>query len=556
MILKMLNEGKITLEEADELLAALELTGEELNIEAEKPAETKGEKTIKQKHEFKDSPTDNALNDEYDLLHEEYETLHEEFEELHDEFETLQEEIEVMEEELEAELEEEYEEMIEEIMEQEEEIDDHLDELDDELDELFDNEMLDESVVAEKKRRIKEKQIRLKEKAQKLKEQRQKLKEQFKEQKTNVKNTNKGISFDIQEGIDEIKKGFGELRKNFQGEGMQEFKSTMKDLAGQINDGMKDLREGFDEGTREVRKAFKGKDFKKMFGNIFKSFGIHSSITLEEELSGTFDQSQGNLNIDISTFNGRIAVIGTDESDYRLQLKYNIHAANEAEAQKLKKDMCIITQEPTLLKIETPKKLFGGVGVTLYIPKNIDADCKLKTSNGRITIKGLKNSSKLNLTSSNGRLELSDLRVDEVNGNTSNGRIEIKDFVSDVVNVHTSNGSIYLDGLCDQIAGRSSNGTITVYPHVIKKGNIDLSTSNGRIKVVVDNEKVGVDMDASTTMGGITFDFPDIEYQKKIEKHVARKYQAQTKDYIVSAKRLQIRANTSMGSIYIGQSKD
>ncbi len=519
MILKMLSEGKITLEEADSLLVALGITDVNLNLDIN--AQIKNEE-----------PADSKSKVSVGLTEEEEEELEEELEQIEEEIEELDDELE--------------------------EIDDEFEE---QIEDLKDRSDDEEKLAPEQKEEIEQKlnEIRQKrrERKEKIKARRKELKEELQQKKKKYKKHTR-ISLDINEGLDEISKGFQELKKNFQGEGMEEIKLTVKDIASQINGGMKELRDNLNEGTKEVRKAFKGKDLKQMFSNFFNSigFGNFANITLEEEVNGTLDSTQGPIEIDLKTFNGRIEVVGTDDEDYKLHLTYQIHADSEEEAQVVKEQMATITQTPTLLKLETHRHGFGGVKVKLYVPKKIAGEFKLKTSNGRICIMGIKGNGHLDLTSSNGRLELTDLRVAKLKGRTSNGRIECKDFAAEDMEVQTSNGSIYLDGLCDQIHARTSNGTITVIPSVIEKGNFDLNTSNGRIKVEVCDPEVGLDIDTSTTMGSITLDVPDLVYQKQLDKNMRKEYQAQSENYVGKEKRIQIQAVTSMGSIYIIQNKE
>lgn len=503
MILKMLSEGKITLEEADALLEALELT----------------EKSENYKNKEKSVIKDSTIKEEIELMEDEIERMEDELEKIEDE------------------------------------LDNKLDELEDRLDELKDMEKLNEDYLSEMQHRLNEVRQKLIERKERVKERRRKLKENWKVQKEKFKRYG-GISFAFQEGLEEIKKGFQELKKSFQGEGMEEIKSAMRDLADSINEGMRELKENLDEGAKEVQKAFHIKDFKHLLNNIIKSFGFNTYINLEEEITGTFNPEQGPVIVDLKTHNGRIEVVGSDETDYRLQLKYHIPTDSKEKAEKLKEEMCTISQTPTLFQLKTNPMNRSGVSVRLYIPKNLQADFKLQTSNGRIYITGLKQDGKLDLKSSNGRLELVDLRVKEIEGHTSNGRIEIKDFAADRVNVNTSNGSIYLEGLCDQVDARTSNGTITACPYISEKGNLNLNTSNGKIKIEIRDPEVGVDLDLTSSMGSMTLDIPDLVYQEKIENPMWKRYLAQSKDYIVREKRIQIHASTSMGSIYVGQSKE
>lgn len=529
MILKMLDEGKITLEEADALLEALghgevkledlEADGEFIKVPPLKPSKVKNIPITPESQEESMNPEELE-----ELWEEKLDQIDEEFDQLEDEVEEMIDEVE-----------------------------DQLDELEDRIEELED-EVIDEEIRSLKINEIEKTKNMLEKRHNHLNERKVKLKEQRKEFEKSYKKE-WSITFDIDKGIAELKRAFNEVKKNFKGEGMEDLKAGMKEFTEQLSEGMKGLKEGLEEGTKEVRKAFEGKDLKKMFGNLFRNigFGFGPGITLEEEITGTFDPNQGPITIDLYSSNGRIEVIGTDDSDYKLHLKYNVHAGSEEEAHELKDQMTTITQSPTLLKFETHRGHFGGVSLKLFIPKRLEAEMKLRSSNGRIEIHGLQTNSPLSMKSSNGRLVVTDLRAGKIEANTSNGRIEFKDFAAEDLNVRTSNGSIFLEGLCDQIVGRTSNGSVTVHPYVSGKGNLDLNTSNGKIKVLLLDPNLAVDLDAKTSMGSVNFNIPNLVIQKEVNKPGRKEYQAQSDNYIGSEKRIQIQAHTSMGSIYIGQ---
>lgn len=534
MILKMLDEGKITLEEADALLEALghgEVKMEDLDTDGEfikvPPPPTKSPKMKKisiPPASQKDSIDPEKLEEQWE---EELDQIDEKFDELEDEVEEMIEEVE-----------------------------DHLEDLADELEDLED-EVLDAETRSRKIDEIEKKKSSLKKRREHLKERKKKLKEQRKEFDKSYKNE-WSINFDLDKGIAELKRGFNEVKKSFQGESMEGFKAGMKEFTEHLSEGMKDLteglKEGLEDGTKEVRKAFEGKDLKKMVGNLFKNIGLGfgHTITLDEEITGTFDPNQGPITIDLYSSNGRIEVIGTEESEYRLQIKSNVRAASEEEAYELVKEIATITQSPTLLKYETHRGHFIGVSLKLFIPKRLEAEMKLRSSNGRIEIHSLQTNSPIFMKSSNGRLVVTDLRAGKIEANTSNGRVEFKDFAAEDLNVRTSNGSIFLEGLCDQIVGRTSNGSVTVHPYVSGKGNLDLNTSNGKIKVLLPDPDLAVDLDVKTSMGSVTFtNMPNLVIQKEVNKPGRKEYQAQSDNYIGSEKRLQIQGHTSMGSVHI-----
>lgn len=512
MILKMFEEGKITMEEAEALLEALGMsagaTSTVFNMDQEEHAKSRERQVHPQ--------TEDEFNEFVEAIEDQFEELDDQLGELDDV------------------------------------ADDELDELTDHLDDLDDMENISDEKKEEIRSRAEAVRQKIEERRQKIKENRQEIRKKRKEYNKYYR-THNGIGDEIRSGIDELAQGVQDFRKKFEAEGMTEVRSTLREISDEINKGMNELHKGLKQGVKDVKKAFQGNNFWDMLNGIVGSVSFGwPGIAIEDEISGMFDSSCERVEIEVKTSNGRIEVEGTDDPGYTLHLLYQVHADNEEEARKVKDDMVTITQEPGVLRVRSKEGRLGSVAVKLYIPKKLEANIKLLTSNGRIVIQNLQNKSLLELGSSNGRLDLANLRVKELHGRTSNGRIEIKNAASEVLDVVTSNGAIYIEGICEQVHAQTSNGTISVYPHIMSKGTLDLGTSNGRIKVVVADRNLGLDIDATSTMGSINLDIPGLEYQRKIEKHSRHEYKAHTHDLQTREKQLQIQASTSLGSIYMG----
>lgn len=527
MILKMLDEGKITLEEADALLEALESSVDPKDAFKAQPKELESKGPASIRIPF------NANSEDIEEL----------VDRVEDEFDRMSDELDEM----------------------EDVLDEQIDELDDQLEEIDDLEGLDQTKRTEIEQKIEEARHQVEERRIKINEQRARLKEQEKEYIHKCQ-AESGISAELRHGLDELARGLREMRYSLEHEGVNEFRRAMRQASSELNSGMRELRDGLNEGARELRnglqegmremrKAFKGKDLKNILGGIFGSFSFHwPGFTFEDEITGKFDLDKDSF-IDIKTSNGKIEVVGTEREDYQLILKYEIAAENEEEAKRIKSNMCQVTMEPNLLRVEPQEFRHGSVSVKLLVPVNLRGDFKLKSSNGMIGVYNLKNDRTVEMSSSNGRLEVENVRVVKVIGRTSNGRIEVKDVASEHLDLHSSNGSIFIDGICEEVVGRTSNGTITVYPRVTNSGNLKLGTSNGRVKVVVADPGVGVDIEAGTTMGSITLAFPELVYTRQVQQHARKDYQAHSADYDSAQKKLRIAATTSMGSIYIGQTE-
>lgn len=119
----------------------------------------------------------------------------------------------------------------------------------------------------------------------------------------------------------------------------------------------------------------------------------------------------------------------------------------------------------------------------------------LKTLNGDIVINKTTSNNKLEVQTSNGRVNISESTFNNVSLKTSNGRITFKENEFQSAVARTSNGRIDVDlfGILDdyQITVKTSNGTIKIgdlkYDNQVinlgKSKKIDLKTSNGGINI-------------------------------------------------------------------------
>jgi len=139
---------------------------------------------------------------------------------------------------------------------------------------------------------------------------------------------------------------------------------------------------------------------------------------------------------------------------------------------------------------------YSGVSFEVTVPAQ--ADVKVDTSNGAITIRGIEG--QFNLDTSNGAIDMDDL-VGVVYADTSNGRIDVNGFAGSL-DLETSNGAIDIEDVEASVDARTSNGRID-FSGVLLGDNHDLRTSNGSIEVRVPLT-ANITFDASTSIGSIS----------------------------------------------------
>lgn len=519
MILKMFEEGKITLEEAEALLEAL---GTSSNAAAAMVAEEtkRTARRIARDHAEDVEDEDHGVDE---MIHK----LEEEFDQMDEDLETL-----------------------------DDEMDDELDELEsrlEDMEDMEDMESIDDAKRAEMRSRMEALRQKMNERQQRIKEQRRILKDKKREYKRKYRIHHGSISEEVHAGLSDLRESLEEFRQNFEKDTLPEIRTAMSELGGELNHGMSEMRRGFRHGAKEMRRAFHGMGFRDLLGSIFSSIGAWPGIIVEEDLTGSFDLSAGPVEVDFKTNNGSIQVVGTDEPGYKLHIKYRVPTDDEEEVQRLKAEMAEIIQEPRLLRVRALEKGPGQISLQLSVPRGLEANFSLQSSNGSVQISELQNSGMMKVHTSNGAVTVVNVFAKDLSARSSNGRVEVKNVKAELVDVHTSNGAVYIEGECSNIVSRTSNGTITAYPQITANGSLKAHTSNGRIKVVLRDPDLGVDFDASTTCGSISLGLPELEYTKKIDKNLRKEYIAHTVDCNLKPKKLQIQATTSNGSIYIGQ---
>lgn len=142
-----------------------------------------------------------------------------------------------------------------------------------------------------------------------------------------------------------------------------------------------------------------------------------------------------------------------------------------------------------------------SVSYTVEVPAGIPVSGV--TTNGAIDLSRLGD---IDVRTSNGRVTLDDIDG-EVQARTSNGRIEGAELSGGTIEVTSSNGGIELrtDGTED-VRAETSNGSIRL---VVPDGRyrVDMDTSNGSTESAVDNDPgASVHLDLRTSNGSITIE--------------------------------------------------
>ncbi|MHB0884453.1 MAG: DUF4097 family beta strand repeat-containing protein [Bacillota bacterium] len=277
------------------------------------------------------------------------------------------------------------------------------------------------------------------------------------------------------------------------------------------------------------------------FGGINLRFGLFGeTYKFEEQHEGRFEPVEGQpVTIQLNTSNGRLVLKGWDRPDYQVRVIKSLRGPGEEEARRRAQEMVRFTATPTGLILESRISGWNNSGVA--------AELSLPTSHLY----------RLDLRTANGRIELEGLRAEAIEAQTSNGRVVCERSTGGRFRLRTSNGRIVANCSARDFDADTSNGSITVVPFGALDGEsrFQLRTSNGSIRIRPDEQAdSGYDIDASTSMGHIELELPNLEYSVHERQVGHRRSKARTTGFDGKARRIYLSARTSNGSVVVSRS--
>lgn len=319
-------------------------------------------------------------------------------------------------------------------------------------------------------------------------------------------------------------------------------------------------------------------------GNLFNLSGNYKVINtqLEKDISHLDEAS-----LVVKSINGKIDVKSWGEDKLLIKITYryknNSFTQDNSFYELYEEDNRIIF-----------KPLYTNnvmMDLSLYLPQKHYKEISLTTSNGRIQLEDLK----LNLltcNTSNASISLEDIVGENVDISTKNGKINLRDISSPILKAVSTNASIKLEDIesrdlmvatkngritLSHIAGegitvKSSNGSIEA--DNLKGKVINLDTSNGKIicrdlddgrirelNLSTSNSTIDVEMNhlskmgyyqLETSFGNINLDIPGLVYKENKQIDLGmKKIIAHSINFNEDEEHFILNASTSNGSIKI-----
>lgn len=218
----------------------------------------------------------------------------------------------------------------------------------------------------------------------------------------------------------------------------------------------------------------------------------------------------GNTDIKVDACNFAVIVSPTEEKDFLVNLYVNTSIPNLAIDEYFKAEQ---NNTGLSLKTQFPSRTWGKIEI--MVPQHLN-NLNIITTNGKCELNNI-SANDIESNTSNGKIGLYNCQSKTIAAVTSNGKIVASSTASAFADFSTSNGKIEIEACkFDKLDAKTSNGSIIldgINKMAASEGNYSLSTSNGKIVIELENSEVlGCMIDASTSLGSITIDLPQLNY--------------------------------------------
>jgi DUF4097 and DUF4098 domain-containing protein YvlB len=349
-------------------------------------------------------------------------------------------------------------------------------------------------------------------------------------------------------------------------EKMQGFQQKASKVAEKLGNSLNNSAEKFGSNSEKF-----GDDFAKRmesFGNDIADSAVKFSDKLVNYLGNFIDVGNDkyqynknyiypladNAEISVDTSNFTVIVSPSTESDLMINLFINSSTPNLVLDEFFKVDQ---VNNNFSFKTQFPSRTWGKIEV--LVPKHLSI-LNIVTSNGKCELNDISADTIVSNTS-NGRISLLNCQSKVAKASTSNGKIIAASSSSDFADFNTSNGKIEI-GNCkfNKLDAKTSNGAIIldgIYKLDAKEGSYNLRTSNGKVTIGLNNnETCGYMIDATTSVGNISVDLPELNYfidKKSFSMQSVAQVKSANFDSI--ADKIFINTHTSNSSIVIDAAK-
>lgn len=258
--------------------------------------------------------------------------------------------------------------------------------------------------------------------------------------------------------------------------------------------------------------------------------------------------------ISVEACNFAVIVSPTAEND----LTANLYVSTTVPNLAVDEFFNVVQNEGSLsFKTQFPSRTWGKIEI--FVPKHL-RNLTILTTNAKCELIDIA-SDNIDVTTSNGKITLTNIQSKTIEAVTSNSKITAEGTIAAFANFNTSNSKIEIENCkLDKLDAKTSNGSIIldkIYKMASSEGNYNLRTSNSKIIISLNNnEEYGCMIDATTSLGSISVDLPQLNYFVDKKSYSMQSLaQIKSANFDSTSDKIIINAQTSNSSIVIETTK-
>ncbi|WP_445487593.1 DUF4097 family beta strand repeat-containing protein [Niallia sp. 03133] len=217
-----------------------------------------------------------------------------------------------------------------------------------------------------------------------------------------------------------------------------------------------------------------------MIGSILTFRLMDKSVTVAEEK--TFENNNIAA-IKVDSDNTRVEIMPTKEKVAKVELSgRGSKETKKSFSANVEGNKLVVQLKDEQFKLISLDFLSESLTLKIYLPE--------------------KQFKSMDINNDNGYVQLSDLKVDQLEAETNNGRVELQNISSKNVEVESDNGRLVLDHVSGKIKAKTNNGKISIKTADLNRP-MQLETDNGSIEVETEKEPSNVSFDVHVDNGSI-----------------------------------------------------
>ena len=285
-------------------------------------------------------------------------------------------------------------------------------------------------------------------------------------------------------------------------------------------------------------------------------WGSGPKYVVDEERTFEGAVTLGKVSFGAENVNGPIKVSTWEKDEYKVDTFIEAGGYTVEEAKRNLADLDVRVEDEAQGDTQRLKLVINrpvdaarwfAIEINVSLPEKAETDLDLRSRNGGIGVERV-HGGKVAVETRNGRVSLKEIVAGDIYCESRNGKLALEKVSAAKLTAKTSNGRIEGALESEDALISTSNGKIDLDLPCTIDGDYELRTSNGSIDLNVPrSQDIGYDLDLRTSMGRVSSDLPDLEFDR-VDR---RRKTARTRGYADKAVKVAIEARTSMGSIRI-----